>query len=102
MAEVKEKNEDIINVPLKRPIEVDGTLIDSITLDFSNFTAEDILQIDEQLRREGKYFDHIFNQHVLLKITSRAANMKVEDIMRLHGADYLEISAQTRNFFIQW
>jgi hypothetical protein len=98
----EEKNKCIIPVPIKHPIEIDGVLINSITLDFSNFTGEDILKIDEQLRLEGSFFDHLYNQKVLLKLASFGANMKIEDLKRLHGADFLEVTLQTRNFFIQW
>lgn len=98
----EEEIQTVIPVPLKKPIEIDGQKIDSIKLDFSDFTADDILQIDEQLRREGKFFDNVYNQHVLIKIISRVANIKVEDLRKLHGADYLEVTFTARNFFIQW
>lgn len=117
MTEVKEKNEVttnntdeqneyVIKIPIKKPIKIDDGVnkvdVDTITLDFSNFTGEDILKIDEQLRLEGSLFDHLYNQKVLLKLASFGANMKVEDLKRLHGADLLEVTFQTRNFFIQW
>jgi len=102
----EEKKKNIIEIPIKHPIEIDNgpdrVLINSITLDFSKLTGVDILQIDEQLRLEGKLFDHLYNQRVLLMLASRAANMKMEDLQKLHVADYLEVVFQTRNFFIQW
>lgn len=97
-------NNDIINVPIKRPIELDGALLSSIKLDFSKMSGADVIQVDEELRREGfnAGFDNIFNHKALLKLASRASGLVPEDLSKLHPADYMEVAFKTRNFFIQW
>jgi hypothetical protein len=99
---VETENKSIVTVPVKRPIEIDEVLIDSIKLDFSNLTGADILKVDEELRLEGLSFNNIYNQRALLSLSSKASKMFPEDLQRLHGADYLEVVFATRNFFLTW
>lgn len=100
----KEENENIIVVPLKSPIELDGALLNSITLDFTNMTGQDVINVDEELRREGHNmgFDNVFNHNALLKLASKAARKIPDDLKKLHAGDYMEVAFKTRNFFIQW
>lgn len=95
-------NPNIIKVPIKHPIEIDGVLLKSITLDFSHMTGADLLKVDEELRLEGKTFDNIFNQHAILLFASKASKLLPDDLKRLHVADYMEVVFRTRNFFIAW
>ncbi|WP_036126824.1 phage tail assembly protein [Lysinibacillus sphaericus] len=96
------KNPEIIIVPIKRPIEIDGTFLNEVKLDFTQMTGTQILKIDAELRAKGTSFDDLFNQTVILKLMSRASGIFEDDLKRLHGADYLEVAFLTRNFFIQW
>lgn len=104
--EVKEteSNPLVIGIDLKKPIEVDGMKIEKVTLDFTNMTGADILSVDKEMRMEGHAtgFDNIFNQEVQLKLASRASGLLPDDLTKLHGAEFLEVVLQTRNFFIQW
>ncbi|MFI2133022.1 phage tail assembly protein [Lysinibacillus fusiformis] len=100
--EVENKNPEIIIVPIKRPIEIDGTFLNEVKLDFTEMTGTQILNIDAELRKEGTSFDDLWNQTVILKLMSRVSGIFEDDLRRLHGADYLEVAFRTRNFFIQW
>lgn len=102
MTQANQDNKYVINVALKEPVEIDGNKIDTIILDFSNFTGEDILKVDEELRIEGKIFDNIFNQHAMLLLAAKAAKMNPYDLKKLKAGDYLEVVFQTRNFFVRW
>lgn len=100
---VKEKlNENIIEVQLKHPIELDGVLLNSVKLDFSDLTGEDVLKVDEELRRDGKIFDNIYNHQAVLLLAAKASKMIPDDLAKLRAGDYLEVAFQTRNFFIMW
>ena len=96
------ENPEIITIPIKRPVEIDGTLLNEVKLDFTSMTGSQILKIDAELRSQGTSFDDLWNQTVLLKLMSRASGIIEDDLQKLHGADYLEVSFRTRNFFIQW
>lgn len=98
----KSAEKNIVKVPLKSPVEINGEKIDMIVLDFTEMTGEDILKVDEELRLEGKIFDNIFNQHAILLLAAKAAKMIPDDLKKLKAGDYLEITFQTRNFFIAW
>lgn len=100
--ETENKNPEIIIVPIKRPIDFDGTFLNEVKLDFTQMTGTQILKIDAELRAMGTGFDDLWNQTVILKLMSRASGLLEEDLKRLHGADYLEVAFRTRNFFIQW
>lgn len=100
--ETENKNPEIIIVPIKRPIDFDGTFLNEVKLDFTQMTGTQILKIDAELRAMGTSFDDLWNQTVILKLMSRASGLLEEDLKRLHGADYLEVAFRTRNFFIQW
>ncbi len=104
VSEVKTKyeNPEIITIPIKRPVEIDGALLNEVKLDFTSMTGSQILKIDAELRSQGTSFDDLWNQTVLLKLMSRASGIIEDDLQKLHGADYLEVSFRTRNFFIQW
>jgi len=92
------------NVPIKHPVEINGVLLTSIKLDFSNLTGDTVLRIDEELRAEGipTGFDNIWNQQAILKLAARAAGMLTEDLRKLHAGDFMEVTFRTRNFFIGW
>lgn len=100
--EAENKNPEIIIVPIKRPIKIDGTFLNEVELDFTQMTGTQILKIDAELRAVGTGFDDLWNQTVILKLMSRASGIFEDDLKRLHGADYLEVAFRTRNFFIQW
>lgn len=94
----------VINMPIKKPILVNGKEIFKLKIDFTNMTGADILSVDKEMRLEGHPagFDSIFNQEVLLKLTSRVTGVLPDDLSKMHGADFLEVLLQVRNFFIQW
>lgn len=98
----KNENPEIFTVPLKRPIKLDEALLNEIKLDFSTMTGDKILKIDAELRAKGTGFDDLWNQAVILKLMSRGSGILEEDLTKLHGADYLEVAFQTRNFFMHW
>lgn len=100
--EKESKNMNIINVKIKHPIDIDGVLLKSITLDFSKMTGADLLKVDEELRINGITFDNVFNHQALLLLASRASKIIPDDLKKLHVADYMEVAFRTRNFFIQW
>lgn len=95
---------NIINVPIKSPITLDGAILHEVKLDFSNMTGADVLKVDADLRADGHRlgFDNLYNQQVLLQLAARASKILAQDLMRLHTADYLEVVFQTRNFFLDW
>ncbi|BAQ11445.1 hypothetical protein OXB_2975 [Bacillus sp. OxB-1] len=99
-----EHNPLVINMPIRKPLSLDGKEIKMLNLDFSNMTGTDILSIDSEMRLDGHPggFDHIYNQDALLKIASRATGVLPDDLKRLHGADFLEMVFQVRNFFVRW
>lgn len=104
VVEEKEGNSLVIKMPIRKPIKLDGKEINEIVLDFSNMTGADILSVDTEMRIEGNSggFDSIYNQEVLLKLASRATGVLPDELKKLHGADFLEMVLQVRNFFILW
>lgn len=105
--EVRESNDttkkDVIEVTIKRHIKMDdGALLSKVKLDFTDMTGAQIIKIDNELRTEGSSFDNLWNQAVLLKLASRASGINEYDLMRLAPGDFLEVSFQTRNFFLTW
>jgi len=104
--EVKNKTEnenpEIKTVKIKRPIDIDGSLLHEVKLDFTTMTGDKILKIDAELRAMGTGFDDLWNQAVILKLMSRASGIMEDDLRKLHGGDYLEVAFETRNFFLSW
>lgn len=99
-----ETNPNIINVLLKKPVEINGKKVDKLVLDFTDLTGKDILSIDKELRMDGRPggFDSIYNQDAMLKLAARGVGCIPPDLEKLHGADFFELLLQVRNFFIQW
>lgn len=95
-------NKNLVEVKLKRPIELDGVLLNLIKLDFSTMTGADLIKVDEELRLEGLMFDSIYNHQALLKLAAKAAKLIPDDLLKLHVADYMEVAFATRNFFLKW
>lgn len=100
----EKETKDVMNVPIKRPVEINGVLLTSIKLDFTKLTGDTVLRVDEELRAEGfpTGFDNIWNQQAILKLAARAAGMLTEDLRKLHAGDFMEVTFRTRNFFIGW
>lgn len=97
-------NPNRIIVPIKKPIEINGELVNELILDFTDLTGKDILNIDTELRMDGRPggFDSIYNQDAMLKLAARGIGCIPPDLEKLHGADFFELLLQVRNFFIQW
>ncbi|MEA0565535.1 hypothetical protein [Lysinibacillus irui] len=100
----KVANPNRIIVPIKKPIEINGEIVNELILDFTNLTGKDILNIDTELRMDGRPggFDSIYNQDAMLKLAARGIGCIPPDLEKLHGADFFELLLQVRNFFIQW
>lgn len=101
---VKEDNPNVLTIPLKKSIEINGQSVDELVLDFSNMTGADILAIDAEMRIEKHPagFTSIYDTHACLKLASRAVGTVPDDLTKLHPAEFLEMILQVRNFFIQW
>ncbi|AVK85993.1 hypothetical protein C3943_22100 [Lysinibacillus sp. B2A1] len=97
-------NPEIIEMPIKKPIKLNGTEVNKLVLDFSNLTGKDILNVDTELRLDGRPggFDSIYNQDAMLKLAARALNCIPDDLEKLHGADFFEMLLQVRGFFLKW
>ncbi len=97
------ENPNIKVVTLKSPIEIDGALLNAVTLDYGKLTGADMLTIDEELKTEGhsEGFDSIYNQQVLVKIASKASGLLTDDLARLSLLDFAEVTFSARNFFFQ-
>ncbi|MER2089512.1 MAG: hypothetical protein ABS920_07230 [Sporosarcina sp.] len=102
--ETKEVNPNVITIPLKKNIEINGQSVDELILDFSNMTGADILAVDTEMRIEGHPagFTSIYDTNACLKLAARAVGTVPDDLIRLHPAEFLEMILQVRNFFIQW
>ncbi|MGE7794988.1 hypothetical protein [Lysinibacillus fusiformis] len=100
----KVANPNRIIVPIKKTIEINGSKVDELVLDFTELTGKDILDIDTELRMEGRPagFDSIYNQEAMLKLAARGIGCIPPELEKLHGADFFELLLQVRNFFIQW
>lgn len=96
------ENPNIKIVPLKSPIEIDGTFFSEIKLDFGNMTGADVLQIDAELKAEDHFegFNSVHNQHVLLKLASKASGILPDDLMKLSIVDFTEVTFTARNFLL--
>lgn len=101
---VKEANPNVLTIPIKKNIEINGQSVDKLVLDFSNMTGADILAVDAEMRMEDHPagFTSIYDQHACLKLAARAIGTVPDDLTRLHPADFFEMILQVRNFFIQW
>lgn len=99
-----ETNPNIIKVPIKKPIEINGEKVNELILDFTDLTGKDILKIDTELRMDGRPggFDSIYNQDAMLKLAARGIGCIPPDLEKLHGVDFFELLLQVRTFFIQW
>lgn len=97
-------NPNRIIVPIKKPIEINGEIVNELILDFTDLTGKDILTIDTELRMDGRPggFDSIYNQDAMLKLAARGIGCIPPDLEKLHGVDFFELLLQVRNFFIQW
>ena len=101
---VEEVNPNVLTIPIKKNIEINGQSVDKLVLDFSNMTGADILAVDAEMRMEEHHagFTSIYDQNACLKLAARAIGTVPDDLTRLHPADFLEMILQVRNFFIQW
>lgn len=101
---VEEVNLNVLTIPIKRNIEINGQSVDKLVLDFSNMTGADILAVDAEMRMEDHHsgFTSIYDQHACLKLAARAIGTVPDNLTSLHPADFLEMILQVRNFFIQW
>ncbi|MFY0521023.1 phage tail assembly protein [Lysinibacillus sp. UGB7] len=97
-------NPEIITMPIKKPIVLNGAEVNELVLDFSNLTGKDILNVDAELRMNGRHsgFDSIYNQDAMLKLAARATNSIPEDLEKLHAMDFFEMVMQVRAFFLKW
>ena len=97
-------NPEIIKVPIKKPIDLNGTKVNELVLDFSNLTGKDILKVDAEVRFDGRLggFDSIYNQDAMLKLAARGLNCIPDDLEKLHGVDFFEMIMQVRSFFLKW
>lgn len=101
------KKEEVVENPNKKvvtlqsPIEIDGALLHEVELNFGKLTGTDVLQIDEELKTEDhpEGFNSIYNQHVLLKIASKASGILPDDLEKLSLKDFVEVQFSARNFF---
>lgn len=102
--ETKEVNPNVLTIPLKKNIEINGQSVDELVLDFTNMTGADILAIDAEMRIEKHPagFTSIYDTNACLKLASRAVGTVPDDLTKLHPAEFLEMILQVRNFFIQW
>lgn len=102
--EIKEEveNPNLKVITLQSPIEIDGTFFNEIQLDFSNMTGADVFQIDAELKTEDhpEGFNSVYNQHVLLKIASKASGILPDDLMKLSIVDFVEVTFTARNFLL--
>jgi len=98
------QNSNIINMPIKKPVEINGTKVNELVIDFTNLTGKDILDIDTELRMDGRPggFDSIYNQDAMVKLAARGIGCIPPELEKLHGADFFELLLQVRTFFIQW
>jgi len=96
------ENPNIKVITLQSPIEIDGAFFNEIQLDFSKMTGADVLQIDTELKTEDhpEGFNSVYNQHVLLKIASKASGILPDDLMKLSIADFVEVTFTARNFLL--
>lgn len=101
---LEETNPNIIKIPIKKPIEINGEKVNELILDFTDLTGKDILNIDTELRMDGHAggFDSIYNQNAMLKLAARGIGCIPPELEKLHGADFFELLLQVRQFFIQW
>lgn len=97
-------NPNVLTIPIKKTIEINGQQVDKLVLDFSNMTGADILAIDAEMRLEGNLagFTSIYDTNACLKLAARAIGTIPDDLTPLHPAEFFEMILQVRNFFIQW
>lgn len=97
-------NPEIIKIPIKKPIFLKGVEINELVVDFSTLTGKDILNVDAEVRLDGRPggFDSIYNQDALLKLAARGLQCIPDDLEKLHGADFFEMVMRVRLFFIEW
>lgn len=102
--ETKEVNPNVLTIPLKRNIDINGKSVNELILDFSDMTGADILAVDTEMRIEGHPagFTSIYDPHACLKLAARAVGTVPDDLTKLHPAEFFEMILQVRTFFIQW
>ncbi len=90
---------------LIKPIFFEGKQYDTLHFDFENLTAEDALNIDDELAVKGgiTYMADAFNPRFLMHMAIRACKEPLSEIAfkKMYLADYYRIKNRARNFLIR-
>lgn len=95
-------NEDsgIFDIRLTKPLEAFGKQYETVSLDFSRLTGEDIMDIDRELLREGTIVMlHNLQTEFLAKACVRASGVGEDVLLKLDSRDFLKLVSAARRFF---
>lgn len=91
-----------MKIKLTKNLVLDGKEINEIEVKIEDLTGEDILKVDDELRKIGNPmgFDNVYNQTVLLLLASKATGILMDDLKKLSAPDFLELTFTIRNFLM--
>lgn len=109
MSKTTEKNtdvthqSDVVNYKLKRPKTIDGVEYESIDLNFSSLSGNDIANAEVEMLSRGNIVagPAEFNKTYLMHISARAAKLPVETLKQLSIKDLSVITMMTQNFLME-
>lgn len=89
-----------MKITLKKPVQIDGKKVDSITLNFDAMNGRKLIDAEKEARSRG---NTLLNPlHASLEgqaiVAAKLAGWKAEDIEDLDGPDFLEVTGQVSLF----
>jgi len=92
-------------ITLSKPISKDGNEITSLNLDFDKITGNQIIAAEKEARLLGDTTpDACYSKTFQAIIAAKAAAepVIVDDIMGLHGSDFIQTTTAAANFLFGW
>lgn len=87
---------------LKKPFELDGDMVDSISYDLEGLTGNDIERAITELNKKGIVITMPdFDQRYHTMLFAIASGVSYEDLNRLPAKDYTKMSETVRAFFLE-
>lgn len=101
-------NPGIVEIKLKKPLDYNGAMYDTITLDLENLTGKDSMEVEAELmqRKKGAVIYGALNNDYIMGIAAKAcakAKMPIgsDAFLAMSLKDYNRVKEAVRNFLLK-
>ncbi|MCP4747978.1 MAG: phage tail assembly protein [Desulfobacteraceae bacterium] len=89
-------------ITLQKPIKINGKSVDQINFDFDKLTGQDMCAAETEYQTMGGIAaaSLALSNRYCMSIAAKAANLTVDDILRLSAKDCTRIVLDVQNFLL--